>query len=341
MSDTEHKQRPESRGVGQDVVLLFVLFFREVIVDFLAILIPGFWFIAASVPAFFVPLFWLIRLCDSGSSPSFLAAFKELSNDMSGFHTELFYLVLVVSWLVGHLMFRQDQKYPDQMSWIQANVRRSNPNKISVACRWLQRTIGWDVRFPIRPGIDRKKEFDGMVQPGDEDRNLEKVTVEFPYSHLKDYLTRRGFDQMAELVTWPDVNAIGANEDERAKNARSKNFINEKKAKLEFYYPEKMRELARIESHIRLHSSLWYACFYLRYISIFGMACGALSNWILWHKSAPMEWAVLIFPALLYVTTFFFHRLIENAFHYQRTREVFFVLRFSQLGEEAGQMRSV
>jgi hypothetical protein len=328
MSDTEQKQSSEPRGVGQDVVLLFVLFFREVIVDFLAILIPGFWFIAASVPGFFLPLLWLIKVCDSGSSPSFQTIFKEMSNDLSGFHTELFYLVLVVSWLVGHLMFRQDQKYPDQMSWVMANKERSDPNKISRACRWLQRTVGWDVRFPIRDDlikddVKRKKEFDGMVQPKPEHKNLEEVPVEFPYSHLKDYLLRRGFDQMAGLVTWSDID----------KDGRTKNFINAIKAKLEFYHPEKMRELARIESHIRLHSSLWYACFYLRYISILGMACGALANWLLWHKSASMEWAVLIFPTLLYVATFFFHRLIENAFHYQRTREVFFVLRFSRLAD--------
>jgi hypothetical protein len=109
------------------------------------------------------------------------------------------------------------------------------------------------------------------------------------------------------------------------------------KASLEFYYPQKMRDLSRIESHIRLHSSLWYACFYLRYISIIGVIFGVLSNWIMWHRFGSFELKILFLPIIVYIGSFMCQSLIEKAFHYQRTREVFYVLKFAQLAQELAQ----
>jgi len=349
----------ESEEAGRDVALMFILFFRELIVDFLAILVPGFWFMAASIPAFFLPLSWLFVLCEDDTRPGFSRELKALAEPMSIFHTELFISMTVVSYLIGHLMFRQDPKRPDQLSWIKSNIDKSDPSGWSRACRWLQRTAGFDVKFLIRSDTiqiladgSQENEFDGMVRPHlDEDENkkmglpkageklpaklLEKylsdIHVEFPYTHLKDYLVQRGFDDLADSIRWTaaDKNSYGY---------RSKHFINNLKSELEFHYPQKIRELTRIESHIRLHSSLWYACFYLRYISIIGILMGILSSWMLWHRFQGLDFVMVFLPSMVFVTSFIFQGFIENAFHYQRTREVFYVLKFAQLAKEMGHL---
>jgi hypothetical protein len=332
----EPNRQVESRGGGSsNLALLFVLFIRELIVDFLAILVPGFWFIVASFPAFLFPLFYLVRLYDNGGRQTLLSDVQKFSSAISVVHTEFFVSVIVVSYLMGHLMFRQDPKRPDELSWIKVHLGTSNPKKLSYRLRWLWRTLGSDTRFPIREEIlkaiqkdpNSSEYFTGMVRPLPDHTFLTQVRVDFPYSHLANYLRARGFDDLTGDVKWKG-------DDQASLQFRSKHFINKMKAALEFNHPEKIRELTRIESHIRLHSSLWYACLYLRYLSLAGIVLGVLCNLLLWRNASPAAVSTAILPTLVYLASFLVQGLIENSFHYQRTREVFYVLRYIQLANE-------
>jgi hypothetical protein len=55
---------------------------------------------------------------------------------------------------------------------------------------------------------------------------------------------------------------------------------------------------------------------------------------MLWRNSNSFAIVMVLLPALVYVVSFIVQGLIEKAFHYQRTREVFYVLRFMQLTKE-------
>ena len=227
-------------------------------------------------------------------------------------------------------MFRQDTKTPDRLSWISVHMQTVNCSTHFIILRSLLRFVGVGFLMEYIPlPIDEKKRgghhFDGMVRLNKEVTDLRSVSVEFPYSHLKDYLVGRGFSDLAGGIPWE-------NDDQDTMQKRSKHFINEKKSLIEFYFPDKTRELTRIESHIRLHSSLWFACLYLSYLSAAGLLLGIISlklTAMLNFSSLHAEFVII--PGLVLVMSAWFQCLIEKSFHYQRTREVFYVLQYSKL----------
>ena len=134
------------------------VYFRELVVDFIATLIPGLWFVAATIPAVIFPLFWFITLIDVDSSAdsvshlsslSMLDAVNKLSNTTSAFHWELFISALSVSFLLGQLFTRQDLEIPDKFSWIMGNIKNLNYCKLCLRFRWFVRTLGRDITFVI------------------------------------------------------------------------------------------------------------------------------------------------------------------------------------------------
>ncbi len=293
---------------------------------------------AATIPAVIVPMFWFIKLADSDSSAgsletiealSALGGIQALAQAASQFHWELFLCGLAASFLIGQIMFRQDFEVPDKFSWIMTNMHRTRYSKFLRTFRWILRTVGKDLEFTITK--EDAKNFDGMVRPPlNQECTMTEVRVEFPYSHLKEYLNDRGFHELAKFVKWK---ADPKNPFARIKT-RTKQFINDKKARLEFYYPNQLRELTRIEGHIRLHSSLWYASFYLGYISILGLFFGLSTNGILLYRFNKFKVEIILFPICVYLISCFLQHLIEKAFHYQRAREVFYVLTLVSLARD-------
>jgi hypothetical protein len=324
VTDTRDSQPASGRSAAGGDTSVSLLFFRELIVDLISILIPGFGFVAVSVPAFLLPLFWFLTLLDGTDKPNFTESFGKLSQSISVFHAEIFISVIVVSYTVGHLMFRQDPRRPDQFSWISAHADLCKPRWLSLRLRWLLRTLGSDTKFSIPDDMRSSSKFNGMVRPLEEHKELAKVPVEFPYSHLAKYLKERDLAQLATNVSWDGS-------EKESQGRRSKTFINTIKAALEFKYPEKIRELVRIESHIRLHSSLWFACYYAAYLSIGGIGLGAASNVILWHRHTSLVLGLVVLPTLTYLVAYFVQSLIEKSFHYQRAREIVYVLKFDEL----------
>ena len=58
-------------GAASVAAVPAAVYFRELMIDFLATLLPGLWFVAATVPAILLPVFWLITLSNGDSSPHF------------------------------------------------------------------------------------------------------------------------------------------------------------------------------------------------------------------------------------------------------------------------------
>jgi len=150
-----------------------------------------------------------------------------------------------------------------------------------------------------------------------------EVDVQFPYSHLKQYLKDRHLDYLADLVRW-------SGDDWASQNRRAKHFINAIKIRLEFSHPEKVGAIARNEGHVRLSSSMWYVSEQLRRISYVGLCAGVaapiafgVTSWSLWPN--PYFWIPLL-PLSTLVAFTRVRTIIERVLHYQREREVLFIL---------------
>jgi hypothetical protein len=149
---------------------------------------------------------------------------------------------------------------------------------------------------------------------------------QFPYLHLSDYLDRRGLHHMSWFVRWDGVGR---------ENHRSKFYINLLKVRLSIYAPDSYGLIARNEAHVRLMSSTWYMGRTLMklakrvtlayFVVLLALSwCGMVS---LWPAEHVLEHLRPLIPAAVAVgATFLTRRSIEAALHYQRLREILYVV---------------
>ncbi len=207
---------------------------RDFIVDFLSCLIPGFVFLLIAT----VMVFGLVVIIGkylTGVTLNDLSAFQTVSNLLENIISIRFWsyiIIIVLSYVVGHLLYRQDPKEPDYVSFI--NIR--------------EKVMGYN------PWV---------IASGD---GLTPKDVQFPYSNLAQYLNARGFDYLAQAIDWkPKFEGF-----EKGRQ-RSKAFVNKLKTRIAFFFPENTLNIIRNEAHIRLASSMWYASKYtvgLAYYSV-------------------------------------------------------------------------
>jgi hypothetical protein len=317
---------------------------RDFGMEGLAILLPGFGFLAASIPAFWVPLFCLLVAIDFNASdtkgqPEFFASVTRGVDLISGFHIEFFISITGISYMLGQIMFRRDPKVPDYKSFIKIHAQRPTiPQEI---VRWCLRVIGKDSRFLVVYDGDEESThehnfllrmwehlstikiikkshfyFDGMARPSPKTREITEDMVEFPYNYLHAYLQERNFGDLQRLVYWSDN-----------PRWRSKYFINSLKINLEFLFPRDCRKIFMNEAHVRLASSVWYGCEYIRMLAIVGILMGIATNLFL-HFAHP---SFFLLPMVMLGASIVIQSSIERTFHYQRCREVFYVLQLSLL----------
>jgi hypothetical protein len=163
--------------------------------------------------------------------------------------------------------------------------------------------------------LPRHKHHDGMVRPikgGD-------IPVEFPYHFLKPYLLDRGIHYLAARVPWDGTSNF---------QRRAKHFANALKIRVYLECPEHFGILARNEGHVRLSSTMWYVCRAVLLASVVGAisiaaAIGAhAAGWVLNTVTAPL----LLLPVSTLLASWRGKVAIEKALHYQREREVLFIL---------------
>lgn len=162
--------------------------------------------------------------------------------------------------------------------------------------------------------IPRHIHHDGMVRPvqgGDS-------PVEFPYHGLRLYLEDRGILYLAALIPWDTGNF----------RRRAKHFANALKIRIQISSPASYSIVARNEAHVRLSSSMWYVCRFLMWCGVIGVGTYFVTIisiiLITGQRNGVSPWIVLSLMTILVV--WLLRRAIEFALHYQREREVLFIL---------------
>ena len=203
-----------------------------------------------------------------------------------------FFVLVTIAYVVGHFFYRRGPKTPDQESF-----RR--------------------IKDPSKTEQELKNEL-GCSTYGD---------CEFPYPNLDDYLRKRGHDHLLPFVRWRGGNTL-----------RSKTYINLLKIRLRYHYPEKCSEVIKNEAHVRLSSSTWYVARALRFCSLgaIGFLFLSLCTLLAVRPDAYESWlraivAAIIMPISVEALAEFGRTRIEKILHYQRMREVFFVLETSYI----------
>ena len=266
------------------------------IVEFLGILVPGVIFIFAFIPAAIFPLANLLEVIEQNSVQSALLGKELLTHLISpGFGT--LFVLAVFSYVVGHLFFRQDPKIPDEHSF--ARVKKTIKEE-----------------GPVRLG---KKEKDFNTK----NNRPDKYNLEFPYRYLKEYLHDRGLYHLADMIPW------SGNKPESYR-LRTKHFINVLKVRLEFLFPYQYLRIQRNEAHVRLMSSMWYAGKTLIWVASVGSVFGLLAVGGTMYTSQstwpPHYISGIISPLGVLVLSLLLKRYIESFLHYQRIREIVFIL---------------
>jgi len=237
------------------------------------------------------------------------------------FRFEVAFFAITLSYVVGHFFFRRTPKIPDILS-----VWRT------------KRDLAQDVPAVfLHPDIEKKRSVLLRIEEGIElffgkvprivkkFENDRKIDVQFPYLCIWEYLNHRGLDHLAKMIPWKG-------KDEKTHSLRTKSFINLLKIRLEFDFPEKCSNITRNEAHIRLMSSMWYMLCYLQRIGIFSFVLGlGLSVVVVvlgfpWREVCAACWSPLICSGFIIVGTWLMRLIIEKFFHYQRVREIVYVL---------------
>jgi hypothetical protein len=329
--------RPASVPAGFQITI------REIIVDLVAGLLPGFIFVVATVPALILPALGLclrIRGHDVNLEQLILMLKAKSDGLSSAFQWEMAAFVLAVSYVFGHLFYRQDPKAPDWRS-VQRNKlekdgavkvpENTDQNQPHSSAYGMFSRLGWK---PF-PGLVLRWKKAGFVDPD---------WVHFPYSNLHQYLLKRKLSHLAQMV--PDWsreeevrrrNSANSLEKQTSDDAlqpdskggvgRTKQFINLLKVRLEFMFPERYGVIARNEAHVRLMSSVWYCARTLIIASTLGVLLGVAANWPQVGRAGFQHIELFLLPvAILLTARIFVQDTIERVFHYQRIREIFFVL---------------
>lgn len=301
------------------------LIVRDFLVDFMGSLLPGFIFISLCAAVLGPPLallYVLVLSADQGLS----ASFGQCLDLFGAIRFEIIFFMLALSYVVGHFFFRQTPKRPDERS-VSRNERdltygsEDEPQKLECS----DGTYSGDgaVRFLVRSESQK---------PG----KGEEPQVEFPYRFLFEYLTDRGLHHLAGLVPWQGAQAP-KEEGGKRHVRRTKAFINILKTRLEFVFPEKCGTITRNEAHVRLFSSMWYLTRDMIWVGCVGILLSAvvilLTSLGLVHcerlsvgaarllHASPIAVSALVLAGVAWAK-----RMIEKSLHYQRVREIVFVL---------------
>jgi len=181
------------------------------------------------------------------------------------------------------------------------------------------------------PKVPNKKSFEKLsakLNADDLETELacsKSEYCEFPFPNLDDYLKQRGLEHLRDFVLWKD---------EGKSKYRSKTYINLLKIRLRFHFPEKCSVIVRNEAHVRLASSSWYVSRLLRVCSIVGIIIFlvALHISLMQEQFPNLRYAfsynltAFLTPVIVLSIGEYIRSRIVKVLHYQRLREVFYVL---------------
>ncbi len=139
----------------------------------------------------------------------------------------------------------------------------------------------------------------------------------YPYPNLKNYLIYRGKDYLCRYIKWGNSN--------NDLNSKSKITITEFKHYI-LYSGEKnlIEDMVRMEAHIRLMTSLWYAVAFLKRLFIVLITC--IVFWAIFINRVKINATLLFEMTVFGIAILWIKYSIENVLHYVRTREIVSIL---------------
>jgi hypothetical protein len=307
--------------------------FQDFFVEFLGGLVPGVLFLLGGFLALAPPLDAILTGHPRLPGDLIAAILKATSETHSIIWVILSMIAILVAYVLGHLFYRQEPKKPDQQSLRRITkgliVTNEPPTGLGGLAREVKalylRLIGYKVERVT------KEQYTERLRA---DYGCTVEECDFPYLFLKTYLKKRGHNHLLALVRW-DPSENGG--DGQLADYRSKTYINLLKIRLTYHHPRKCGTIVRNEAHVRLASSTWYVAKALRWFSLagFGLGLVALSGVI--QVNVPSETqsmvsvglGVLVAPLLVLIAGRYCKVTIEKVLHYQRLREVCFVLETS------------
>lgn len=281
-------------------------------VDFLGGLVPGTLFLLGLFGALGPPLYTVIDAFNPARKMALgevLKATVTATRDTPNFlWIALFLVGSGMSYVIGHLFYRQDPKVPNRASF-------------ETICRAKQK------RYRAEHGQDMDAEE--LVEfCKTEYACPNKARCEFPFPHLHDYLEQRGLRHLTRFVRWKEEI-----------DHRSKVYINLLKVRLRFHEPEKCSVIIRNEAHVRLASSTWYVARALRWavLSAAVLLGVAMLGYTVSGEAGAIDLdhlklatfghlSALVMPLFVLTLAEYGRSRIEQFLHYQRLREVIFVL---------------
>lgn len=317
---------------------------RESIVDVLGSLVPGTTFLLAAVPSFLVPMAAVVLGLFPDWRPHLVPPAQWLEASIGSFVfvlVPLLLLGLAVAYVSGHLFFRQDPKVADEVSFAvtrryedgegmfcRAPAEPGSERGAAPAARPDDGPRGWVQRAVARAGQLARVAF--AFRP----RHPPYGRVEFPYRDLREYLTRRGLDYLAAYVPWD------RNSDETARK-RTKHRVNALKIRIHLECEPLAALLAKTEAHVRMSSSMWYVARVVIQLSSASLvAYLGIAGYRWWADDLgglPVG-PVIVLPLLAFFAAHLVRIAIERTLHYQREREVLYILESAHWLRQSGRV---
>lgn len=263
-------------------------------------------------------------------------------------HYEIAAVVIVTAYVVGVTFYRQDPQWPDKLSALRVWMKASKEDRRRLAAqgkhdngkssngdhggalevvRWINRCVHLPFAW-LAP-----KRYMALYE----------IDAEFPYTHLRCYLARRGLGHLTAYVPWcpKDIPSKAESTDRRTKE-----FINIIKIRLLALAPHLSREVIRNEAHVRLATSVWYVATNLLYVTFGCLAAiiitvGIVNNTshvglgldldFVNHGCDPIillhaGFEPILANVLVMILCVLMSLKLRNCIHHMRVREVVYVL---------------
>ena len=263
----------------------------------------------------------------------------------------VFFIGLSFCYIVGTLFYRKDPKSPDYSSYIRIARKFKTPKELE---DWVVkvRIKDWNEvqqrrdrqsiftrlftlwRFAAFKSaytsyIDKSKDA-GFIYDSRfiNEWTVSREEIQFPYNNLRGYFEKRGWKRLAKLIHWELTDREGELKTDDI-SPRTKTFMNAIKIHLQTIEPDKCGNINKNEAHVRLSTSMWYVCDSLKRFAWLGFLFLVIAYMTsIAEGFYPDGKLLVVFLILMLVYTFanVFKRSSESHIHYQRIREIFYVM---------------
>ena len=325
--------------MGEQVISKISL--REYIIDFFGALMPGLIAIFLMIMGCVIPLMWCfadleVAIFESNKLYSLSERCINFISTTNFVLLLLFVIIyLIISFIAGVIYNRRDIKLPDRNSYIRTILSFEDINDMD---NWIVNPKGLKEKLIKyrEENSERNKilkwlwdfEFYYLMN------EVKVKDIQFPYTALPKYLQVRGYDELAKRIPWYVDEK--KRQDERKKKEimerRSKTFINILKNRIYLKSTENYNFIIKHEGEIRMSATLWHLSKTVKSLSLIGISFCVISIIItgVLNTFNPL----LIVPLLLSVLAIYVSLKtkirIEGFLHYQRVREIFYVLTTAQ-----------